>query len=245
MTCPTSSMKFINEIEKILKKYQDPKRAKEAKHIINTQLKYLGIPVPMQRKLAKIGYSFSGYDHKDLRKIWDEVWQTAKTHETMNQGLIYFESVKRLSKEDWEVLKKWAEKIENWEHSDRLAKLIAQLHEDYPKAVYPTLKMWNKAESPWLRRLSVTGLLFFATLRKSQPNLKKILTLVEPLLKDKDPYVQKGVGWTLRESYNIYPKSTLNFIEKNVKNLSATAFSYSTEKISKKDKERLKKMRKR
>ena len=58
--------------------------------------------------------------------------------------------------------------------------------------------------------------------------------MVSPLLKDKDYYVQKGVGWTLREAIQAYPKEVGKFIDQFVNDLSPIAFTTVCEKISKK-----------
>ena len=68
--------------------------------------------------------------------------------------------------------------------------------------------------------------------------------LVSPLLNDKEYFVQKAVGWTLRESYNVYPKQTYQFIEENIKHISPTAFTTCLEKMTEKQKLILKQKRK-
>ena len=71
----------------------------------------------------------------------------------------------------------------------------------------------------------------------------KVYTDLFQLLKDKEYFVQKAVGWTLRESYNVYPKQTFQFIEENVKNISPTAFTTCLEKMTEKEKTILKQKR--
>jgi 3-methyladenine DNA glycosylase AlkD len=73
--------------------------------------------------------------------------------------------------------------------------------------------------------------------------LKKILALVEPQLEFDHYYVQKGVGWTLRETYNVYPAPAFSFIEKHIEKISAHAFSAATEKMTSKQKDQLKRLR--
>lgn len=51
------------------------------------------------------------------------------------------------------------------------------------------------------------------------------------LLPDKEYYVQKGVGWTLREVYNVYPNETLTWLKQDIKLLSSIAFTIAIEKM--------------
>ena len=70
------------------------------------------------------------------------------------------------------------------------------------------------------------------------------MSLVETQIDFDHYYVQKGVGWTLREAGHAYPKEVFAYFEKNMGRLSAHAFSAATEKLSQKQKEHLKKIRK-
>ena len=68
--------------------------------------------------------------------------------------------------------------------------------------------------------------------------------MVKPLLKDSHVYVQKGVGWTLREMGNVYPAQTKKFVKQNCLKLSSIAFTTATEKWAEKEKAPLKQARK-
>jgi 3-methyladenine DNA glycosylase AlkD len=56
-------------------------------------------------------------------------------------------------------------------------------------------------------------------------------------------YVQKGVGWTLREISNIYPNEAFAYLEANIGRISAVAFTAATEKLSPAKKNHIKKLR--
>ena len=121
--------------------------------------------------------------------------------------------------------------------------LYARMLEQNPKLVYPTLEKWNFAKNPWLRRLSIVSLLYYSAQREKILPFAKIIVLLEPQLEFDHYYVQKGVGWTLREAGNIYPAETYSYLEKNIQRISAHAFSAATEKLTKPKKDKLKKLR--
>ena len=73
---------------------------------------------------------------------------------------------------------------------------------------------------------------------------KKILTLAKHRIDDPHFFVQRGVGWCLRECWNVYPKETYDFLEAYANRLSAIAFSTASEKISEQKRTRLKVIRK-
>ena len=131
--------------------------------------------------------------------------------------------------------------MENWEHADALCQLYSILYERYPKLVEPTLRQWNRSSNPWKRRV------YRST--PTMPHLDErlhdqtVLSLIEPLLGDKNTYVQKAVGWQLREAYKLWPKESLVFLKKHTLDLSATSFSYATERLPKNQRNRFKERR--
>jgi len=203
----------------------------------------LFIRVPHVRKIAKTGYSFYDLSAQEVVNIWDYIWRTTQWYEVAHQAL-YFYQHKTLSKIEFTKIKHWIARCDCWEHSDDLSKIYARVVEDRPDWVLPIYKKWNKSTKPWFRRQSIVGLIEYASKRHSVLPFEVLIQFVEALLNDEDYYVQKGVGWTLREIYNVYPKEALVFIEQNVKQLSPNAFSSATEKLDKETKTYLKTLRK-
>ncbi|MBU2633224.1 DNA alkylation repair protein [Patescibacteria group bacterium] len=60
------------------------------------------------------------------------------------------------------------------------------------------------------------------------------MLLAEILLQDKEDLVQKGYGWTLKESSNVFTKEVYEFVLKNKKAMPRTALRYAIEKLPKK-----------
>ena len=129
--------------------------------------------------------------------------------------------------------KTWINRVDCWEHSDDLSKIYAHTLENHPEWIVPVLEKWNKDENPWKRRQSIVSLIEYASKRKKVLPFSKLISFIDPLLSDKDYYVQKGIGWTLREVYNVYPKKTLTYLRKNLLNISSIAYSAATEKVEK------------
>lgn len=211
-----------------------------------SELRYLGLRSPQMKAALKQGFSFSSLSNFEQTKIWDEIWKKSDCFEVMSLALEWFNQYR--NGEDlvkhWPMLYRWAYSIDNWAHSDGLCALYARVLEVKPSIIYPTLKKWNQSKAPWLRRISMVSLLYYSSQRERYLPSNKILILVTPQIKYDHHYVQRGVGWTLRESYNAYPKETMSYLIKHVKDLSAIAFSAATEKLSSKEKEKLKKLRK-
>lgn len=216
------------------------------KNCYRSELNVLALAVPIQRKISQQGFSLEGLDELKILSLWDYLWKKSPIFEVKAQALLYYQyRIKNLSPANkfWPTLSGWSKEIENWEHSDRLSHIHSSLLEQDFDLVYPTLVKWNGSEHSWQRRLSVVNLFYYSSLRKSYPPTKAIFPLVKALLLDQEYYVQKGVGWTLRETGNVYPKETGSFIEKHLYSLSSIAFTTAVEKVDKKQKEDWKNLR--
>jgi 3-methyladenine DNA glycosylase AlkD len=98
--------------------------------------------------------------------------------------------------------------VDNWALSDSLSKIYSKIFEIDSELIYPVLSDWNKSENPWKRRQSIVSLLYYSSTRKNVLPFIKYIRLIKRLLTDDDYYVQKGVGWTLRELGNVYSEET-------------------------------------
>jgi 3-methyladenine DNA glycosylase AlkD len=202
-----------------------------------------GIRVPDVRKILKQDYTFCDLPPELVVRHWDYIWNNSPWYEVAHQALYYYQH-KTISKVEFNKIKTWVNRCDCWEHSDDLSKIYAQIVEDDHEWLIPLYEKWNRAGSPWKRRQSVVGLIEYASKRKTVLPFNELIRFVEPLLADHDYYVQKGVGWTLREIFNVYPNEATLFLKQNVLLLTPIAFSSATEKLDKGIRQMLKEKRK-
>ncbi|MBM5790132.1 DNA alkylation repair protein [Candidatus Parcubacteria bacterium] len=232
----------VLEVERELKKLADPsfQASNDKFHIPRS----VGISSLRLKSRLKQGFSFSKRPESEQWKIWNDLLRNSRLHEAQMAALRFAEDrVATNGKREWNYLRGWADFVDNWAHSDVLSKIYSCLLEHHPELILPQLKKWNASKNPWKQRASVVSLIYYASPKRNAPNAATVLEMVKPLLPAQDPFVQKGVGWTLREAYNLYPKETLAFLERHIRDLSAIAFSSSTEKLDALTKEALKKRR--
>lgn len=196
----------------------------------NSPTPTLGLSVPQSRAALKAGYSFLRYAPDRVLEIFDHIWKNGKYFEEMSQPIYHYEK-KSLSVDEFNTISGWIEKCDNWAHSDGLSSIYARVLEEMPELVLPVLQNWNRSDNPWKRRQSVVSLLYYARLRKKILPYELLIGMVTNLLADDEYYVQKGVGWTIREIYNCYPEATLRFIEAQLDQISAAAWQATSEKL--------------
>lgn len=203
------------------------------------------VPTPKQRELLKAGYSFSCEPHHIQKKIWKFIWDKSKVFEVKSQSLIYYQNKRKDNDFEryWPELKSYIGGIENWAHSDVYSDCLSRILEANPKMIMATLEKWNTSTNPWKRRQSLVSLFYYQSMREKYPTKTKVFKFLKNLIEDEHYYVQKGVGWTLRESIQAYPKETYTFVEKHLEKLSSIAFTTVMEKVPERKKNSYKKKR--
>ena len=217
--------KELLEVERLVKKYARKVQVEE-----NFTRFRLG--VPQTRKLIKNHFSFSDDALTRKLRVWDYVWKNSLCYEAMSLCIYVYQS-REISKDEFNTLRTWVNRCYCWEHSDDLSKIYADIVEKNPTWILPSLAKWNRSKSIWKRRQSVVSLLEYASKRSRFLPFVKLISFVDPLLEDSEYYVQKGVGWTIREIYNVYPIETLEYLEKNILRIQPAAYSSATEKLNK------------
>ena len=243
--------KYTKEVEDTLNRLSlknDKAKAEKLKKYIGTNLNVLGIVTKVQVDAHKKGFSFYSEQEENTFLIFNGIYKQSDIFEVKNQAFIFLDKYHKhiSSKTQLKTLPTWVKHVDNWAHSDSLSKYLTKLVEDdsTKNEMLSIIKKWNVSKNLWERRQSLISLYYYARTKKQHIDFELTQELVFPLLNDKEYFVQKAVGWTLRESYNVYPKQTLKFIEKHIKNISPTAFTTCLEKMSDKEKQLLKQKRK-
>jgi 3-methyladenine DNA glycosylase AlkD len=225
------------------------KQANNPSHIqeILTHLAAVHGSVPKHRSESKRRYSFSGLPFADQLAIWDELWRTENNFWTRLHAYFFLErhcNKEAYLKEMWPVVVHWQNQVDDWGLCDALAKIYTKILVVEPQKVYEQLRAWNNDKDLWKRRQSVVSLLYYSRTKREHPTFEQVKQLLVPLLADKEYYVQKGVGWTLRELRNVYPIETIAWLKQDIRLISAIAFTIAIEKLDKANIDELKAIRK-
>ncbi len=189
--------------------------------------------IPAQRSAFKKGYSFSALPFTDQLVVWDHIWSQGPWLARLQAYLFLEQSVrkKELHAHLWATSVRWQDLVTDWALCDALAKINTKVLESHPTIVYKQLTRWNKDRDLYKRRQSVVSLLYFSRTKTTFLSFDKIVALIKPLLNDGEYYVQKGVGWALRETHAIYPSECLQFITNNILSIHPIAFTIAIEKM--------------
>lgn len=230
----------VKEIEKllggpsrnaeILARYVGARIPEKRKKDEQSSLVYWGLAVPLHRAVAKKKLSFSHLSDEDQWPHWIKIWNESEIFDVKSVALVWLSHPKRmeLRKKKYKDLFKIAGQIDNWAHSDGLSSMLAEILEANPKLL-SVYKKWNVSKNPWLRRQSLVGVYCYARLRKKHIPATQSLKLVKARLSDPHFYVQRAVGWTLREIDRVDSKKQRTFVQQHLNNISPVAWFATSE----------------
>ena len=243
--------KYTKEVEDTLTQLSlnsDKQKADKLKKYIGTLHHVHGLTSAIQVDVYKSGFSFTKNSIEEDFEIFNGIYHQSPSFEGKNLAFIFLNKHHKHIPvtTQLQILPLWVEKVDNWAHSDSLSKYLTRLLENKTshKELLSILKTWNSSSNLWKRRQSLISLYYYARTKTEFINYEISEKLISNLLLDKEYYVQKAVGWALRESFNAYPKQTFAFIEHNIKYISSVAFTTCIEKMNDAQKLTLKTKRK-
>ncbi len=177
----------------------------------------------------------------DFLLLGDKLISTGKYEEASFAISFIYSNTKELTAETFDKLGRWLEKgIINWAHTDVLCGKALSHFFTHQIIGLESLKEWTESASKWKRRAVPVTLI---DVLKTDVPLKKLFSIIEPLMPDTEKFVQKGLGWFLREAWKIYPEETEDFLLKWKDTCGRIIVQYATEKMDKENRERFRRVR--
>jgi 3-methyladenine DNA glycosylase AlkD len=131
------------------------------------------------------------------------------------------------------------DRLNNWDFVDRAARnVVGEYLIDKPRDI---LYQLATSESSWKRRTAIVAT--HAFIRKNE--IDDTFKIAEILVHDSEELINKAVGSWVREAGKKDEKRLFEFLDKYIKTMPSTTFSYATEKLDAEKKRYYKELRKR
>lgn len=201
-------------IIKELEARADTARALDMSRYMKNQFPFFGIQAPVRDGICKPYFK----EVKKEKKIdWDFVeycWRHEK-RECQYVAALYLKSMQKfLEITDFEKLKKLVIKKSWWDTVDTLDKVIGSLVYQNETLKKEILK-WSVDDNIWLRRVAIDHQL----LRKEKTDTDLLEKILVNNLNHTEFFVNKAIGWALRDYSKTNPRWVKYFIEKYKNNM--------------------------
>jgi 3-methyladenine DNA glycosylase AlkD len=205
--------------------------AKSMKAYMLNQFEFLGVKTPDRRAISKTVFkqNIVNTSH-ELSTLVKELW-------AFNQREWQYIAIECLAyyKKLWQpqtisliqyllTTKSW------WDTVDAIASyILSDYFKKFPELIITT-EAWNTSNNMWLQRSSI----MFQKAWKKQTNIQLLSQYILRHACSKEFFIQKAIGWALREYSKTNPKWVLNFIEQHKSLLSTLSYKEGIRNINQK-----------
>lgn len=222
--------KIILEFREKLSQLKDPIKAKKEKAYLKSPDQFYGVSIWEINNIVKEYRKKNPTLEKDkLFKLTTKLWNSP-SHEEKTIALKLLESYNSyLSLKDMELLERMLYQSTGWAHVDEIACHLVSSILCKNKQAYSYLKKWAISDNFWLRRASVISQILLFREGKGDKDL--FFKISQRLLHEKEFFIRKAIGWTLREMSKTDPESVANFINKFKDQMSGLTFREGSRKL--------------
>jgi len=191
--------------------FPDPSKAKEMSAYMRNQFPFLGIQSPLR---AELNRSFFQSIKGDKVFDWDFVFQcidqrerefTYLATEYMYRRCCYINPDDFINIEKAALIKPW------WDSIDSIAPTVGKICQIHPWQKENFVEKWIYADNIWLKRISI----IFQLKYKKDTDLQMLSKAILSNTGTKEFFVDKAIGWALREYSKTDAQWVIDFVEKN------------------------------
>lgn len=204
-------MKQYLEIKAAFETQRNIEKAKQMAAYMRNQFSYYGLQTPERRRiyqpLLKEARKMKKIDWQFLDQCWEdshrEFQYLVTDYLTALQKELTYEDIERHLKY-YATTKQW------WDTIDSLDRIIGNIA-FVDERVNDLMLAWSKDEDMWLRRIAIDHQLT----RKNKTNKELLAQIIVNNLGSEEFFINKAIGWSLRDYSKINPDWVRNFVEQH------------------------------
>ena len=204
---------MISQIIEEFRKRRNPEYADKMSAYMRGQYEYFGLKSGPRKEIQKMFFNRMNKEIP-LDQRWEfvrELWEKPE------RELLYFAmdwvntfKPKTLKKEDIHEIHFLLTNKSWWDSVDILASnILSKYHLQFPENQAEWLEDWRASENFWLRR----SCLIYQLKYRDNTDFELLKSLIIENLHDKEFFIQKAIGWTLRQYGKFQPELVVEFVE--------------------------------
>lgn len=215
----------MKELIHVLRENSDQQQAVKMASYMKDNFLFLGIPKPKLKILAKPFLA----EHRKKPLDWDlifDLWDL-DFREAQYVALLYLDAHKKeIKPEDILQIKRLVTTKSWWETIDSLDEYVGliALQDDSAKNV---LQEWSVDENLWLRRVAID----FQQRYKEKTDKEFLAKTIINNLGSSEFFINKSIGWSLREYSKTNPAWVKDFIDQHRENMSSLSIKEASKYI--------------
>jgi 3-methyladenine DNA glycosylase AlkD len=191
---------LLAKLRSALRRAGDSGRAPAMQMYMKSAMPYHGVPTPLLRQVCKATFA-------DLRfaaaRDWQSqvlnLWRAARFREERYAALYLTGDKRARPFQTLSAMKMYEEMIVTgawWDYVDEIAsRRVGPILKDYPGPMRRKMLSWSKSSNLWKRRTAIICQLGY----KAETDLELLYACIEPSLGSREFFLQKAIGWALRQ----------------------------------------------
>jgi len=214
-------LELIDDVRRSLREVADPSKAPAMQAYMKSTMPYYGVPSPAAKRVfTRVLHDHPVQDRASWLATVGALWHDATHREERYAALALAGHERYNAYQDPETLGLYRELVLTgawWDFVDDLASrkvgpiLLAHHHE-----VRPTILGWSTDPDMWLRRTSIICQLA----ARQSIDLDLLTRCIEPNLADREFFIRKAIGWSLRQHAWTDPAWVQDYVRRNEDRLS-------------------------
>ncbi|WP_241909852.1 DNA alkylation repair protein [Vibrio sp. 10N.261.55.A7] len=202
---------WIQAVKEALIPLSNVENAQFMKSYMRGQYAFYGIQSGPRRAALKHLFSKDQIPTIDeLPDVIDELWKLPEREYQMVAVDLLIKLKTKLPVSMLQDLERWITTKSWWDTVDMLATHnVAGLFIRFPEETAACIERWRKSDNIWLRR---TALLYQLKL-KHNTDVELLFSIIRENQSDKEFFIQKAIGWVLREYSKTDSEAVIEFIE--------------------------------
>lgn len=203
-------IEYLKPFEELLEQNADAENAKAMKAYMKGRFEYYGIKSPERRELQKQFLAEHNLPVPFDPEVFLALWK-ANQREFQMFGLdLLRRQAKKVSEHDLALIEELIVTKSWWDTVDGIASWICGPYFlKFPEKTGPVTGAWAVSDNMWLRRTSILFQLGY----KQKTNAEMLLNHIEKNLGSNEFFINKAIGWSLRE----YGKTEPDFVRDYVR----------------------------
>ena len=194
--------------------HTDTEKAKKQEAYLRDQFKFLGRPTPVRRELSKSFLKEKAQEKVIDWQLVDFLW-SEEEREFQYLACDYLRKMKKyLEATDLPKIYQLVTTKSWWETVDSLDELVGYLLLS-GKIKSPDILKWSVDENFWIRRIAIDCQLGF----KEATDTELLSSVIRNNLGSKEFFINKAIGWALRDYSKTHPKWVAHFLSENEEKL--------------------------
>jgi len=204
---------YLKPLIKSFQQNAKPENAEPMKKYMKYKFDFLGIKRPLRSELQKNFFKHNELpEFSEIPQIIDELWQLPEREFQYFSMDLLVKIRKKLPNEIIKVYEKMIMKKSWWDTVDLVAGKLVSIHfQRFPELRDKYIGKWMKSGNIWLQRTCILFQLHY----KENTDVMLLGKIIMSLAKSDEFFIQKAIGWALREYSKTDAKAVVNFVENN------------------------------